>query len=106
MSRLKFDRQYGHTHYSVDVLRPDDMLLKNKSNKEVLEPLEQRMNSVRDFLQLFRPQIEHFVLPISDVYGPTATDPDIDALVVSKETMSGASASKYCIFSHPIYTVP
>jgi pantetheine-phosphate adenylyltransferase len=84
--------------YAVDVLYLDDALLRNKSNRDALESLEQRMNSVRDFLQLFRPQIEHYVLPISDVYGPTATDPDIHALVVSKETMNGANASTYCKF--------
>jgi pantetheine-phosphate adenylyltransferase len=52
------------------------------------------MEGVREFLQLFRPQIEHDVVPISDVYGPTAVDSNIQALVVSKETLSGAEASE------------
>lgn len=70
----------------------DDSLLTKKSNHHVLESLSGRMEGVREFLQLFRPQIEHDVLPISDVYGPTAADSNIQALVVSKETLSGAEA--------------
>jgi pantetheine-phosphate adenylyltransferase len=32
------------------------------------------------------------LVPISDVYGPTAYDPEISALVISEETMAGAEA--------------
>ena len=32
------------------------------------------------------------MVPISDVYGPTAYDPEISALVISEETMAGAEA--------------
>ncbi|KAG8807060.1 hypothetical protein FRC17_004671 [Serendipita sp. 399] len=70
----------------------DDCLLTKKSNREVLETIEQRMEGVRRFLELFRPDLVHEVVPISDVYGPTGFDPDIQALVVSKETLSGAQS--------------
>jgi pantetheine-phosphate adenylyltransferase len=72
----------------------DDTLLTRKANRDVLESIEQRMQGVLSFLELFRPQITHEIVPISDVYGPTATDPNIQALVVSNETLSGAAASK------------
>lgn len=71
----------------------DDALLGKKSNKALMESIGRRMEGVRTFLELFRPQIEHDVVPISDVYGPTATDPDIQALVVSKETIAGGTSS-------------
>lgn len=32
------------------------------------------------------------MVPISDVYGPTAYDPEISALVISEETKAGAEA--------------
>lgn len=32
------------------------------------------------------------MVPIQDVYGPTATDPTIEALVVSDETVAGGEA--------------
>ncbi|KAG8816328.1 hypothetical protein FRC18_001065 [Serendipita sp. 400] len=70
----------------------DDSLLTKKSNREVLESIDLRMGSVRRFLELFRPDIEYEVVPISDVYGPTGSDPDIQALVVSKETLSGSQS--------------
>jgi len=70
----------------------DDALLKNKANKHVLETLSRRMERTRAFLTLFKPSVEYDIVPISDVYGPTAWDPNIQALVVSKETLSGAAA--------------
>ena len=64
----------------------------NKANKHVLEPLSYRIERVRSFLTLFKPNLEYDIVPIQDVYGPTAVDPDIQALVVSKETLSGGAA--------------
>ena len=52
------------------------------------------MSKVTKFLTLFRPGLQYEVVPIQDVYGPTAYNPDIQALVVSKETMSGAASSE------------
>ncbi|KAJ8597858.1 Nucleotidylyl transferase [Rhizopogon salebrosus TDB-379] len=70
----------------------DDELLKNKSNKHVLEPMTVRMEKTRSFLQLFRPDIEYEIVPLRDVCGPTGWDSDIQALVVSMETLPGAAA--------------
>jgi pantetheine-phosphate adenylyltransferase len=42
----------------------------------------------------FKPSLDYYIVPINDVYGPTATDPNIQALVVSKETASGGKAGK------------
>ncbi|KAI0372933.1 Nucleotidylyl transferase [Pilatotrama ljubarskyi] len=70
----------------------DDALLGKKEYKEVLEPLPVRTARTRAFLELFRPEIVHDIVPIDDVYGPTGWDPNIQALVVSKETLPGASS--------------
>ena len=43
---------------------------------------------------LFRPDLEYELVDLQDVCGPTGSDPDIQALVVSKETLSGAAASR------------
>jgi hypothetical protein len=53
------------------------------------------MQHIREFLSAFRPGLEYYIVPIQDVYGPTGWDPDVQALVVSKETISGADASTY-----------
>ncbi|KAG8903999.1 hypothetical protein FRB99_002411 [Tulasnella sp. 403] len=70
----------------------DDVLLAKKSHKEVLEPLPVRIESVTAFLRLFKPGLLYDIVPIQDVYGPTSWDATIQALVVSKETQSGAAA--------------
>ena len=87
-------RHLIHGPHSVD-----DALLQNKSNKHVLEKLSTRIQRVRDFLTFFKPEITPEIVPITDVYGPTGWDPNVQALVVSKETLSGGDASKYFTLS-------
>ncbi|KAJ7063422.1 hypothetical protein C8F01DRAFT_1250969 [Mycena amicta] len=70
----------------------DDALLVRKAHAEVLEPLSERIAAVRAFLNTFRPGLLYDIVPINDVYGPTGWDPNIQALVVSKETASGAAS--------------
>ena len=52
-----------------------------------------RVEKLRAFLQLFRQDLEYDLVAIADVYGPTAYDPNIQAIVVSKETLSCAETS-------------
>ncbi|GAA6014277.1 hypothetical protein JCM11491_005025 [Sporobolomyces phaffii] len=70
----------------------DDQLLGKKQFRQHLESISARIERVRAFIELIRPTIEHQVVPLEDVYGPTATDPDIQALVVSEETRAGGDA--------------
>ncbi|TKA52070.1 hypothetical protein B0A53_04730 [Rhodotorula sp. CCFEE 5036] len=70
----------------------DDALLKTKKFREWLEPLPFRIRNVENFIALIRPEIECACVPLQDVYGPTATDPEIEALVVSDETRAGGQA--------------
>ncbi|KAJ8472668.1 hypothetical protein ONZ45_g16571 [Pleurotus djamor] len=70
----------------------DDALLKSKANKHLLEPLSTRIARVQEFLALFKPELTYDVVPIEDVYGPTGWDPNVQALVVSKETLGGAAS--------------
>ena len=64
----------------------------NKANKHLLESFARRTGRVRSFLNLFKPSVEYDIVPLRDVYGPTAVDLNIQGLVVSKETLSGAAA--------------
>lgn len=52
-------------------------------------PLQQRMNEVREFLDSIDSTLSYEIVPIQDPFGPTATDPDLDLIVVSAETMKG-----------------
>lgn len=60
-----------------------------------MEDLAERTRRVRGFLEFFKPGLVYDIVPINDVYGPTAWDPNIQALVVSKETLSGAAESAW-----------
>ena len=53
---------------------------------------------MKSFLKFFKPSIILDITPIIDVYGPTSWDPNIQALIVSKETISGAEASMSFVF--------
>ncbi|GAA5910056.1 hypothetical protein JCM8208_000941 [Rhodotorula glutinis] len=70
----------------------DDHLLVNKKYKHLLEPIDVRMRNVRRFVELVRPAVECDAVPLQDVYGPTANDPSIEALVVSDETRAGGDS--------------
>lgn len=69
----------------------DDNLLINKKFKSELQSLEERTKSVQNFLNLIcTNSLEISTTPLQNLYGPTATDPNIQALIVSRETLSGA----------------
>ncbi|EFP89882.1 uncharacterized protein PGTG_15838 [Puccinia graminis f. sp. tritici CRL 75-36-700-3] len=70
-----------------------DELLKNKKHASQLEPIEVRQEAVRGFVERVGPSDLRTETPrLQDVYGPTATDPTIDGLLVSQETLPGAKA--------------
>ncbi|KAI4457241.1 dephospho-coa kinase-related [Holotrichia oblita] len=56
---------------------------------ELIEPIENRIKGVRDFLEDVNPEIIHNIVPISDMYGPAKDDPTMDVIVVSTETERG-----------------
>ncbi|KAG0142619.1 hypothetical protein CROQUDRAFT_50056 [Cronartium quercuum f. sp. fusiforme G11] len=71
----------------------DDNLLVNKKFKSELQSLSDRTKSVQSFLRLISPSSLEILTPaLNDIYGPTANDPDIQAILVSRETISGANS--------------
>ncbi|GBN38482.1 Bifunctional coenzyme A synthase [Araneus ventricosus] len=67
----------------------DGVTLKRKVLWELIEPVEERIKDVTNFLEDIDPSLKYEVVPIYDVYGPTVTMPDIDCLVVTTETRVG-----------------
>jgi len=70
----------------------DDIMLRNKKFKEQLESIDTRITRVQQFLETIRRDLNYEVVPIYDAYGPTITDAEIQAIVVSRETSSGANS--------------
>lgn len=70
----------------------DEPLLVNKTLGDLIEPLEVRMKNVEEFVNDIKPGLIKEIVPLSDPAGPTKTDPDIQCLVVSSETLRGGRA--------------
>lgn len=69
----------------------DGPLLASKVLPELIKPVEERVLEVKRFLSDVKAGIELDVVPITDVYGPTAWDSKLECLVVSPETARGAT---------------
>lgn len=71
-------------------------MLTNKNHPEKLESLDSRMLTVQEFFTEFKEgsagKVE--IVTLRDPYGPTIELDDLDALVVSPETLSGGLKSK------------
>lgn len=75
-------------HVTVGVT--DVNMIQSKILWELIEPVEQRIKAVLDFLTDINPELEYNVVPIQDLYGPTKHDPRLQLIVVSEETIRGA----------------
>lgn len=68
-----------------------EVLLKKKHYKELIGSFEDRRNSAIAYAKRVKPSLSSVVdSELKDSSGPTAYDPSIKALVVSKETVAGA----------------
>lgn len=65
------------------------IFLSEKTLVELIQPTADRISIVKDFLNDVKPCMEYNVVPITDGFGPTVTDPDMDLIVLSQETKKG-----------------
>lgn len=56
----------------------DENMIKSKKLWELIQPTERRIEDVRAFLEDVDRTLRYEVVPISDPFGPTATDPNMD----------------------------
>lgn len=68
----------------------DDML-KKKSNAAMISKYDFRRDTVCKFLGIAKPNLKYEMVELSDPFGPAVSDPTIDAIVVSSETLTGAN---------------
>ncbi|RWS29212.1 bifunctional coenzyme A synthase-like protein [Leptotrombidium deliense] len=67
----------------------DESMIKKKSLWELIAPVEQRINDLRDYLQDIDCSLKLTIVPISDPFGPAIEDENLDCLIVSEETVPG-----------------
>lgn len=70
----------------------DRDLLKSKLLPELLQPYEERVEHLSEFLVDIKPYLTFEIVPLLDPYGPAGSDPSLEFLVVSEETYRGGMA--------------
>ncbi|EDO33766.1 predicted protein [Nematostella vectensis] len=67
----------------------DGPLLSKKVLKELMQTFDERKKIVEQFIEDISPDLHHNVVPITDPIGPSGTDPALECLIVSQETIKG-----------------
>jgi len=68
----------------------DRNMIRNKTLWELIAPLEDRIRGVKDYLNGLNPNLTYDIVPISDIYGPTIIEKDLECIIVSEESIGGA----------------
>ncbi|KAK0170675.1 hypothetical protein PV328_008498 [Microctonus aethiopoides] len=87
--KIMLTKAVFHSSNKVTVGVTDINMITDKILHELIEPCEQRINAVKDFLEDINSSLSYDVVSISDMYGPTKEDPTMEMIVVSEETKRG-----------------
>ena len=61
----------------------DGPMIKTKKLFELIEPCEIRISKLREFLNDIEPRLQYNIVPITDPYGPTAEDPNLQVNTIN-----------------------
>lgn len=67
-------------------------LCPGKVLKELIEPYGARVQKLCEFLNDVKPALQYEIVPLSDPFGPSVSDAELQCIVVSEETRRGGEA--------------
>lgn len=67
-------------------------LCPGKVLKELIEPYSRRVQKLQEFLNDVKPSLQYEIVPLSDPFGPSVSDAELECIVVSEETRRGGEA--------------
>lgn len=70
----------------------DQDLLKKKVLKELIEPYALRVQRLTEFLLDIKPSLHYEIVPLSDPFGPSVVDSQLQCIIVSEETRKGGES--------------
>ena len=68
------------------------LLVVEKVLKELIEPYTLRVQRLREFLSDVKPSLQYEIVPLSDPFGPSVVDTQLQCIIVSEETRKGGEA--------------
>ncbi|KAK2714276.1 hypothetical protein QYM36_008738 [Artemia franciscana] len=74
---------------SLTVGITDGSMIEGKTLFELIRPVNERIEYVKKFLKLIAPSLCTKIVPIYDPFGPSISDPNLELIVVSDETLKG-----------------
>jgi len=78
------------TSQSLTIGLSDAPLLKGKKYSDLIESYDIRKEKMLEFLTSEKPSLQYHVVPLQEPMGPAITNQDLEAIVVSTETIHGA----------------